>query len=104
MVYLGGPVTCLRPAFNVWCRTTMRSTFIHPDNLPQSWCLGDRNVLQEARGLVPDGLRVLLVEAESKITELKSINLGSKRAFTLADLFCGPDSADCGSPLKSRLR
>ena len=29
-------------------------------------------MLQEAWGLVPDGVRVLLVEAESKLMELKS--------------------------------
>ena len=40
---------------------------------------------QEAWGLVPDGVRVLLVEAESKLTELKSINLGPKRTFTIAE-------------------
>jgi hypothetical protein len=33
---------------------------------------------------VPDCLRVLLVEAESKLTELKSMNLGHKRTFTVA--------------------
>ena len=42
-------------------------------------------MLQEAWGLQPDGLRVLLVEAESKLTELKSINLGPKRSFTVAE-------------------
>ena len=42
-------------------------------------------MLQEAWGLVPDGVRVLLVEAESKLTELKSINLGPKRSFTVAE-------------------
>ena len=40
---------------------------------------------QVARGLVPDGVRVLLVEVESKLTELKSINLGPKRTFTVAE-------------------
>ena len=34
---------------------------------------------------MPDGVRVLLVEAESKLTELKSINLGPKRTFTVAE-------------------
>ena len=85
MAYCGGPVSCLRPTFNVWYRTIMRSTFIHPDNLPHCWCLGDRKVLQEAPTLVPDRLRVLLVEAESKLTELKSINLGHKRTLNVAE-------------------
>ena len=48
------------------------STFIHPYNFPHCWCLGDREMVQEAWGLVPDGVRVLLVEAESKLMELKS--------------------------------
>ena len=48
-------------------------------------CVGDRKILQGAWGLVPDGVRVLLVEAESKLTELKSINLGPKRTFTVAE-------------------
>ena len=47
------------------------STFIYPYNFPHCWCLGDREMLQEAWGLVPDGVRVLLVEAESKLMELK---------------------------------
>ena len=47
------------------------STFIHPDNFPHCWCLGDQKVLQEAWGLVQDGVRVLLVEAESKLMVLK---------------------------------
>ena len=34
---------------------------------------------------MPDGARVLLVEAESKLTELKFINLGPKRTFTVAE-------------------
>jgi hypothetical protein len=34
---------------------------------------------------VQDGVRVLLVEAESKLTEPKSINLGPKRTFTVAE-------------------
>ena len=38
---------------------------------PHFWCLGDRKVLQEAWGLVPDGLRILLVEAGSELMELK---------------------------------
>ena len=42
-------------------------------------------MLQEAWGLQPDGVRVLLVEAESKLMELKSINLGPKRSFTVAE-------------------
>ena len=46
--------------------------FIHPYNFPHCWCLGGRKILQEAWGLVPDGVRVLLVEAESKLMELKS--------------------------------
>ena len=75
----------MRPALYVWYRTTMRSAFIHPGNLPHCWCLGDRKILQEAWGLVPGEVRVLLVEAESKLTELKSINLGPKRTFTVAE-------------------
>ena len=85
MVYCGGPVNFFRPALYVWYRTTMRSAFIHPDNLPHCWCLGDRKFLQDAWGLVPGSVRVLLVEAESKLTELKSINLGPKRTFTVAE-------------------
>ena len=85
MVYCGGPISCLRPGFDVWYRTAMCLTFIHPDNLPHCWCLGDRKVIQEAWGLVPDEVCVLLVEAESKLTELKSINLGPKRTFTVAE-------------------
>ena len=42
-------------------------------------------MLQEAWGLVQDGVRVLLAEAESKLTEPKSINLGPKRTFTVAE-------------------
>ena len=34
---------------------------------------------------MPYEVRVLLVEAESKLTELKSINLGPKRTFTVAE-------------------
>ena len=34
---------------------------------------------------MPDDVCVLLVEAESKLTELKSINLGPKRTFTVAE-------------------
>ena len=49
----------------------MLSTFILPDILPHCSCLGDRKILQDAWGLVPDGVRVLLVEAESKLMELK---------------------------------
>ena len=48
------------------------SALIYPYTFPHCWCLGDREMLQEARGLVPDGVRVLLVEAESKLMELKS--------------------------------
>ena len=48
------------------------SAFIYPYNFPHCWCLGGRKMLQEAWGLVPDGVRVLLVEAESKLMELKS--------------------------------
>ena len=48
------------------------SALIYPYNFPHRWCLGDREMLQEAWGLVPDGVRVLLVEAESKLMELKS--------------------------------
>ena len=47
------------------------STSIHPDNFPHYRNLGDRKILQEAWGLVPDSVRVLLVEAESKLMELK---------------------------------
>ena len=49
----------------------VRSTFTHYDNFAHCWCLGDRKILQEAWGLVPDGVRVLLVEAESKLMGLK---------------------------------
>ena len=44
------------------------STFIslYPYNFPHCWCLGGRKMPQEAWGLVQDGVRVLLVEAESK--------------------------------------
>ena len=48
------------------------SNFTHPDNFPHCRNPGDRKLLQEAWGLVPDGVRVLLVEAESKLMELKS--------------------------------
>ena len=70
------------------------STLICPYNFLRCWCLGDREMLQEAWGLVPDGVRVLLVEAESKLTELKSISSGPKRTFTVAESilwtkFCG---------------
>ena len=34
---------------------------------------------------MPDEVCVLLVEAESKLTELESINLGPKRTFTVAE-------------------
>ena len=44
---------------------------MHPYNFPHCWCLGDRGMLQEAWGLVPDSVRVLPVEAESKLMELK---------------------------------
>ena len=47
------------------------STFTRPYNFPHCWCLGDRKIPQEAWGLVQDGARVLLVEAESKLMELK---------------------------------
>ena len=53
------------------CKSRDGSTFIHPYNFLHCWCLGDREMLQEAWGLVPDGVRVLLVEAESKLMELK---------------------------------
>ena len=42
-------------------------------------------ILQDAWGLVPGGSRVLLVEAESKLTELKPVNSGPKRTFTVAE-------------------
>ena len=42
-------------------------------------------MLQGAWGLVPGSVRVLLVEAESKLTELKSTNLGPKRTFFVAE-------------------
>ena len=43
---------------------------------------------------MPDGVRVLLAEAESKLTELKSISSGPKRTFNVAESilwtkFCG---------------
>ena len=41
-------------------------------------------MLQEAWGLQPDGVHVLLVETESKLMEQNSINLGTKRSFTVA--------------------
>ena len=44
---------------------------MHPYNFPHCWCLGDRKMPQDAWGLVQDGVRVLLVEAESKLMELK---------------------------------
>ena len=47
------------------------STFIYPYSFPHCWCLGDREMIQEAWGLVPDSVRALLVEAESKLMELK---------------------------------
>ena len=47
------------------------STFTQPDNFPHCRNLGGRKVLQEAWGPVPDGVRVLIVEAESKLMELK---------------------------------
>ena len=47
------------------------STFIYPYSFPHCWCLGDRGMPQEAWGLVPESVRVLLVEAESKLMELK---------------------------------
>ena len=50
----------------------MCCAFIHPDNIPHCWCLGDRKILQDAWGLVPGEVRVLLVEAESKLMEPKS--------------------------------
>jgi len=65
IAYCGGPVSFLSPTFNVWYRSTMCLTFTYPDNLPHCWCLGDRKVLQEAWGLVPDEVCVLLVDAES---------------------------------------
>ena len=42
-------------------------------------------MLKEAWGLVPDGVRALLVDAESKLMELNSINFGPKRSFTVAE-------------------
>ena len=47
------------------------STLIYPYSFPHCWCLGDREMPQEAWGLVHNGVRVLLVEAESKLMELK---------------------------------
>ena len=46
-------------------------TFIHPYNFSHCQNLGVRKMPQEAWGLVQDGVRVLLVEAESKLMELK---------------------------------
>ena len=42
-------------------------------------------MLQEAWSLVQEGLRVLLVDAESKLMELNSINLGPTRPYTAAE-------------------
>ena len=49
----------------------VRSTFTHSGNLPHCWCLGGRKFPQGTWILVPDGVRVLLVDAESKLMELK---------------------------------
>ena len=60
-----------RPAvWPIFVRPGDGSTFIYPYIFPHCWCQGDREVLQKAWGLVPDGVRVLLVEAESKLIEL----------------------------------
>ena len=72
------------PAAILWVLDS-RSDFTHFDNLPRCWCLGDRQILQEAWGLVSDDVRVLLIKAELKSMELSSTNLGPKRGFTVAE-------------------
>ena len=65
MVYCGGPVNFLRPALYVWYRTTKRSAFIHPDNLPLLVSRRPEIPPGFRGGLVPGSVRVLPVEAES---------------------------------------
>ena len=83
--YSGGPVNYLRTALHILISRIPRSAFTHPGNLPHCCCLGDLKILQKAWGLVQEGVRALLVDAESKLMELNSVNLGPKRSFTVAE-------------------
>ena len=94
IVYYGGTLNWLRTGFNIMIPRIPRHIFTRPGNLPYCCCLGDRKTLQEAWNIVSDDVRALLVDAESKLTKLNSINLGPKRSFTVAE--CALWAALCG--------
>ena len=68
---------------------------------PPLLCLGDRKPLQEEWGLVPDVLRVLFVEAESKLVELKYRGAragGRTRRPAARAMACAPPAPRVGPP------